>query len=111
MTEVTAEHFCPGCGAAQKMSGRYPWRFCGACLDRATDKDGRGVAFTNASLSGGLLWRYADSDDWSGEVSAVQCCINGRPVLVTEARFGGAVAQPSLETPRLMKNPNALVKL
>lgn len=46
-------------------------------------------------MSGGINWRYAD-DEASGEkdCGAVGCIIKGRPVLVTEAHFGGTVAQP-----------------
>ena len=89
-------HCCPGCGAELKLTPRYPWHFCRECLTLATDKDGRTLVFSNAAMSGGISWRYADGKE-SGEqdCSAVGCRIYGRPVLVTEARFGGVVAQPA----------------
>lgn len=90
------KHHCPGCGTELPYFARYPWYFCETCLKSATDRKGRALVFFNVSMSGGLTWRYAD-DDASGEKDciAVGCVIRGRPVLVTEARFGGVVAQPT----------------
>lgn len=96
MTDLPG-HFCPGCGSPQRSSPRYPWHFCQSCLDTATDGAGARLAFANASLSGGLVWRRAGGD-WQ-EALAVRCLIAGRPVLVTEARFGGVVAEPILNGP------------
>jgi hypothetical protein len=88
-------HYCPGCGTAQKMFSRYPWYFCQACVSLAEDGSGRRLAFGNSSLSGGLCWKYADKVEASAEECVtVACLILGRPVMVTEARFGGVVAQP-----------------
>lgn len=92
---MTSNHYCPGCGASQKAFLRYPWHFCKNCLLLAEDFDGRRLAFGNMSLSGGLYWKLADSPDvGDDECSRVLCLIHGRPVIVTEARFGGVVAQP-----------------
>ncbi len=88
-----ADHHCPGCGVALRGAPRYPWRFCEACLARAVDGAGRPLRFGNAGPGGGLAWQYADSDTIFACVR-VRCLIKGRPVLVSEARFGGVVAQP-----------------
>lgn len=90
-----SEHFCPGCGAAQKLFLRYPWYFCKACLKLAEDGNGRRLEFGNMSFAGGLYWKYADTAEIAEEECGdVVCLIHGRPVVVTEARFGGVVAQP-----------------
>ena len=90
-----ADHHCPGCGAALTSNPRYPWYFCNDCRERAEDCEGRRLVFGNAAVSGGLSWRYADDparrDD---RALRVLCLIAGRPVIVSEARFGGVVAQP-----------------
>lgn len=94
MAEVPAHH-CPGCGARLKFNPRYPWHFCNACRERAADAEGRRLVFGNVSLSGGLAWAWADDPEHrDSEVPGVICLIDGRPVIVTEARFGGVVAQP-----------------
>jgi len=84
---------CPGCGQALAAQERYPWRFCQACLERAEDGGGQRLVFANTALSGGLAYRRA-GDPRETAASAVLCRIDGRPVIVTEARFGGIVAQP-----------------
>jgi hypothetical protein len=74
---------------------RYPWHFCGTCLDRTADVEGRRLVFGNLSLSGGLAWAWADDlEHRSKEVPGVVCLIDARPVIVSEARFGGVVAEP-----------------
>lgn len=87
-------HYCPGCGAALKAFPRYPWHFCLDCCKSATDGDGRAL-----SLSGGMgfMWRYRDAgtEEWV-TCSGIRALIRGRPVYITEARFGGVVAQPLL---------------
>lgn len=88
-------HFCPGCGMPQQPYTRYPWYFCSACLTAACDWSGRSLTFSNSSFSGGLSWTYADSPASSTDRHLhVVCLIKDRPVIVTEARFGGIVAQP-----------------
>lgn len=87
-------HFCPGCGTEQRHFARYPWYFCQSCLKTATAGDGRALTFGNVSpMSGGLSWSFADEDVFYEE-GTVLCFIRGRPALVSEARFGGVVAQP-----------------
>ena len=60
---------------------------------KVTDREGRPVRFENASVSGGLRWRYADEEKWS-DCRRAGVLLHGRPVLVTEARMGGVVVQP-----------------
>lgn len=99
MTETTPPHFCPGCGIKQKPFLRYPWHFCNACREETRDKHGRRIRFGNEGFSGGLQWQFDGEDDvQSGQ--PVLCLIHGRPVIVTEARFGGVVAQPLPDDPR-----------
>lgn len=95
VTREYPDHYCPGCGQAQKTFLRYPWYFCQSCLALAEDGQGRRLEFANVSLSGGLCWRYANSskNEWQ-EHATVVCLLHGRPVVVTEARFGGVAAQP-----------------
>ena len=95
---TTAEHYCPGCGAARKAFPRYPWHFCNDCRDLATDGQGRPLVFANASLSGGLVFGYAN-EEARYDCGSVRCYINERPVLVREARFGGVVAEPLTSGP------------
>jgi hypothetical protein len=92
MSYKPAGHFCPGCGMQQRAFPLYPWYFCNGCLRRATDGAGRRLEFSNVGLDG-TKWRYADAEDWYVCQAAI-CLINERPVVVTEARFGGIVAEP-----------------
>ncbi|NKB26374.1 MAG: ADP-ribosylglycohydrolase [Rhodobacteraceae bacterium] len=103
------DHFCPGCGAAQKVFPRYPWYFCKDCVKRATDGAGRALKFANTSAGGGFAFAYAAADDWVC-CGHVLCRIQRRPVLVGEARFGGIVAQPVPDRP-LESSPNDTINL
>jgi len=80
----------------QKHNARYPWYFCGACLELAEDFEGNQLIFFNASVMGGMGWAYREQPEQviSTTVSQVLCYINNRKVVVSEARFGGIVAQP-----------------
>ncbi len=96
----TPGHFCPCCAAPQKPFLRYPWHLCNACRERAVDGAGRALEFANESLSGGFMFRYAgDGDDGWIPCSAVIALIASRPVHITEARFGGVVAEPLIDRP------------
>ncbi|QDC11337.1 hypothetical protein FHY55_19795 [Oceanicola sp. D3] len=89
------DHFCPGCGAPQKVFLRYPWYFCRDCVKTATDGEGRTIVTGNTALYGGFGWRYADEDsDAVRECSGVIALIARRSVYIHEARFGGVVAEP-----------------
>lgn len=91
------KHFCPNCGEPQKPFARYPWYFCTPCINLCEDFTGNKLVFYNVSLSGGLSWGYADEPAaiMIKNVAQVKCLISQRPVIVTEARFGGIVAQPT----------------
>jgi hypothetical protein len=56
-------HFCPGCGVSQQRFDRYPWHCSNDCLKTAGDRDGVKLMFGIASASGGLTWRFANSED------------------------------------------------
>ncbi|MEQ8298754.1 MAG: hypothetical protein RIB55_19960 [Nitratireductor sp.] len=89
------DHFCPGCGKVQRAFARYPWYFCQDCLATAEDGPGRRLVFGNASLSGGLVWGFADDPSrYDDRAILVICLIRKRRVVVHEARFGGVVAEP-----------------
>ncbi|MEO9593715.1 ADP-ribosylglycohydrolase [Rhodopirellula bahusiensis] len=89
------DHHCPVCGSKQRVFLRYPWYICKECVALAEDGDGRRLNFGNVSFSGGFCFGYVDEPDTESRVcGSVFCLIHGRPVYVTEARFGGTVAQP-----------------
>lgn len=89
------DHYCPGCGTPRAFSQRYPWHFCDTCLARSSDGEGRLLGFGNVSLSGGLRWFYRDDPETDDQGSrSVLCLIDGRDIVVSEARFGGVVAEP-----------------
>lgn len=94
----TPDHFCPGCGAPRKAFPRYPWHFCNDCRRSAETRQGVRLRFQNAGASGGFEWSDDDGATWQG-ARGVYCLIAGRPVYVTEARFGGIVAQPITASP------------
>ena len=96
----TPGHFCPCCGAPQKAFSRYPWHLCNACRKTAVDGAGRGLDFSNAGVSGGFMFRYVgDGEDGWITCRAVIALIARRPVHITEARFGGIVAEPLIDRP------------
>lgn len=91
----TPNHYCPGCGAVCKSIPRYVWYFCKDCCNLAVDGNGRQVECTNSSISGGFQWRYISEDDWI-VCRGLYCYILQRDVYLSDARFGGIVAQPLL---------------
>jgi hypothetical protein len=98
----TPGHFCPCCGAPQKPFLRYPWHLCNDCRKRAVDGAGRALEFSNASASGGFMFRYAGEGDEAWRTCrGVVARVDKRPVLITEARFGGIVAEPIPDRPIL----------
>ena len=81
---------------------RYPWYFCPDCRDRASTRDGRLLVFGNTGFGGGFCFGYRDETPRYVAPGAI-CLILDRPVYVTEARFGGIVAQPLIDPPRTGK--------
>lgn len=88
-------HFCPGCGVERKSNPRYVWHFCNDCRKRATNRSGRVVQCQNSSMSGGFEWRYEGEEGWT-DCKGLYALISNRDVYLSEARFGGIVAQPLL---------------
>ncbi len=72
---------------------RHPWYICALCRDRITDAEGYQLEFGNTSISGGFAWRRA-GDDRFHEALGFLGLLDGRPVRVGAARFGGIVAEP-----------------
>jgi hypothetical protein len=80
---------------------RYPWYICALCRERITDAEGVPLEFANTSISGGFAWRRA-GDETFHEARGYLGLLDGRPVRVSEARFGGIVAEP-------MASPSAVI--
>lgn len=86
-------HHCPACGAPLPVMARHPWYICALCRQRITDADGHILEFTNTSQSGGFAWRrLGERSFW--EADGYLGLLDGRPVKVSAARFGGIVAEP-----------------
>ena len=85
---MTDGYRCPICGKAGEPSPRYPRCICVECGQRATDKDGRPLWFTNASVSGGYEAYYRDSDE---PYDSHICYVDGRKCWADEAHMGGIV--------------------
>jgi hypothetical protein len=72
---------------------RYPWYICALCRQRITDAEGHWLEFANTSVSGGFAWRRVGEPAFR-EARGYLGLLDGRPVRVSEARFGGIVAEP-----------------
>ena len=72
---------------------RHPWYICALCRDRITDAEGHQLEFGNTSISEGFAWRRAGEDAFR-EAQGFLGLLDGRPVRVSAARFGGIVAEP-----------------
>jgi len=81
---------CPICSADVRPNPRYPRYVCRTCADKAESPDGRLLAFSNVSISGGFTAQYADT---GAEYSSHECFIDGVRCHADEARFGGIVIQ------------------
>ena len=92
------EYHCPICGKPGERSPRYPRYICVECGNRATDKDGRPVWFTNVSVSGGYEAYYRDSNEPYGSHI---CYVDGKICWADEAHMGGIVV--SIYDPRFNK--------
>lgn len=86
-------HHCPACGAALPAMTRHPWYICALCRDRITDAEGYLLEFGNTSVSGGFTWRRMGEERFH-EALGYLGLLDGRPVRVSAARFGGIVAEP-----------------
>lgn len=86
-------HHCPACGVALPAMARHPWYICALCRERITDEEGYLLEFGNTSLTDGFAWRRAGDADFQVALGFLGL-LDGRPVRVTAARFGGIVAEP-----------------
>ncbi len=84
------EQECPICHASVVFSERYPRYVCNSCFYRAADEDGRSLAFSNVSLSGGFAALYRDTHE---ERDSHTCYIDGIKCRADESYFGGIVIQ------------------
>ena len=84
-----SDHYqCPLCETPGPPDPRYPHCICVECSRRATDEDGRGLRFTNESVSGGFIAIYRDT----GETRDSHICyVDGRRCWADEAHMGGTV--------------------
>jgi O-acetyl-ADP-ribose deacetylase len=87
---TTKVQHCPLCDRAVRLVERYPRYVCNDCLDLATDRQGRRVAFGNESLSGGFVGVYVGSEE---PYSSHECFVRGVRCEADEAKFGGIVHQ------------------
>jgi hypothetical protein len=87
-----ATHHCPACGAALPAMARHPWYICALCRDRIADAEGYLLEFGNTSVSGGFAWRRIGEGAFQ-EALGYLGLLDGRPVRVSAARFGGIVAE------------------
>ncbi|MEP7074865.1 MAG: hypothetical protein ABI878_03570 [Acidobacteriota bacterium] len=94
---MAQEQKCPICSTPVVFSERYPRYVCDSCFARAVDEDGRSLAFTNVSLSGGFAALYRDTHE---ERQSHLCFIGDIKCWADEARFGGIVIQPDGEEDR-----------
>ena len=79
---------CPICGKSGELSPRYPRCICVECGKRATDDRGRGLEFSNESVSGGYVAWYRDNrEPYNGHI----CYVDGRICWADEAHMGGIV--------------------
>ena len=84
-------HQCPICGVELAPLARYPEYLCEECVGKATDEEGRSLAFSNVSPTGGFEAVVRDS----GETRDSHICfVDGWRCWADEARFGGIVVQP-----------------
>ena len=81
-------YHCPICGISGPPDPRYPRCICPECGHRATDENGRGLQFTNESVSGGFIATYRDT----GEVRDNHICfVDGIRCWADEAHMGGII--------------------
>jgi hypothetical protein len=87
--------FCPICLTEVHAYARYPRYVCSECYKKVCDENGRPLKFSNVSLSGGFVARYADTGE---ERDSHVCFIEGVRCWADEARFGGTVIEVEEES-------------
>ena len=92
---------CPICKTLVSPSERYRRYVCAECASRASDEQGRKLAFGNIDFGGGFQAAYADTGE---KREGHECFIDGVKCWADEARFGGIVIEvgdgPSLRAGR-----------
>ncbi|MBW4573907.1 MAG: hypothetical protein KME08_01330 [Aphanothece sp. CMT-3BRIN-NPC111] len=83
---------CPICNTLVEHYSRYPKYVCGERYRKATDINGRKLQFYNASISGGYIAYYADSNE-KEEYGSHDCYIDGIKCRAGEAKLGGIVIE------------------
>ena len=73
---------------------RHPWYICALCRERITDDEGHALEFANTSQMDGFAWRRVGAAEFH-VAEAYIGLLDGRPVRVQAARFGGIVAEPA----------------
>jgi hypothetical protein len=73
---------------------RHPWYICALCRERITDAEGYLLEFANTSQMDGFAWRRVGDAEFQ-VAEAYIGLLDGRPVRVGAARFGGIVAEPA----------------
>lgn len=94
MNEPSNSGGCFICGADSPTSKRYPVTACHACRDRATNKDGQLVRFSNTGIGGGFVAHLSDDSTDDDVTRSNIAYIDGHEVYANEAYFGGIVIQP-----------------
>ena len=85
---MSGYYVCPIGNKAGERSPRYPKQICVECGHRATDKAGRGLEFSNESVSGGYVAWYRDTrEPYPSHI----CYVDEKPCWADEAHMGGIV--------------------
>jgi hypothetical protein len=89
---------CSNCFKNVSYNPRYPQYICEDCRNKEMrDENGTLVKFRNKNLGGGLVVIYYDDNEQvvreEYSFSKFECYIDGKPFIVTEAKFGGIVIQ------------------
>ena len=71
-----------------ERSERYPNYLCLNCFKRAVSIDGRPLSFSNVSVSGGYIAKYADTNE---PYDSHDCYVDGIKCYADEAHMGGNV--------------------
>lgn len=86
----TKTHNCPICKTKLDFNKRYPNYLCYECSEKATDINGRKLAFGNISIGGGFEAIYIDTKEiYNSHI----CYVDNIECYADEARFGGIVLE------------------
>lgn len=88
------ETTCFICGAPEITLQRYPSIACNDCVSRAVNWEGKPVQFFNAEYGAGFMATFEGGSVDHDTTYTHTAYIDGTPVFVNEARFGGTVVEP-----------------